>query len=147
MTFMDKIREFIRDICREVLCDLDRADPIEDYQLEEWLDNNAKFRELKDYVTGVEAESNRNMNMRVDDLLGILSGVDDKMQVVIPVLDADDHRVIHDFRYVRTAGIISSKYEREDALCLSAAGESFLIDGQLKYNNMESQTVCKKVLF
>lgn len=145
MTYMNTIKEFVRDICREALWDLDRADPIEDYQLEEWLDNNTKFRELKDYVTGANVEF--DMDMRVKDLRAILSRIDDEdMNVIIPVLDTQDDKYIHGFRHVRAAGILANQYEPTDALCLSAPGGGLDMYSQLEYNSFEA-TTCKQGLF
>lgn len=145
MTYMDKIKKFIMDICRDALCDLDRADPIHDYQLEEWLDNNVNFRNLKDHVTGVDIEYGRNV--RVKDLRAILSrSENDNMKIVIPVLDTKDDKRMHEFRYVRVAGILSSEHETEDVLCLSAPGACLNMYDQMNYNDFDTM-VCKQDCF
>lgn len=146
MDYMTKIRELILDICDEVTYELECPVPVDRYRLEEWLDENAKFRELKDYITGSNIEF--DMNMRVKDLRAILSRIEDEdMEIIIPVLDAEDDKLINGFRHVRTAGILATKYELKDALCLSAPGDGLDMDGQIAYNNMSSMTMCKKVLF
>lgn len=146
MAYMDKIRELILDICDEVTYELEYPVPVDRYRLEEWLDNNAKFRELKDYITGSNIEF--DMNMRVKDLRAILSRIDDEdMEVAIPVLDTSDDKLIYGFRHVRTAGILANKYEIKDVLCLSAPGDGLDMDSQLAYNGMTSMTLCKKGLF
>lgn len=145
MTYIDKIRELILDICDDVACEFDGDAHAERYRLEEWLNNNAKFRELKDYITGTNVEF--DMDMRVKDLRAILSRIEDEdMKVIIPVLDKEDDKYIHGFRHVRTAGILTNKYEPQEALCLSAPGDGLDMCSQLAYNSFEA-TMCKQGLF
>jgi hypothetical protein len=142
---MDKIRELILDICDDVTYEWEYPVPVDRYRLEEWLDNNAKFRELKDYITGANIEF--GMDMRVKDLRAILSRIEDEdMNIIIPVLDKEDDKYIHSFRHVRTAGILTNEYEPQEALCLSAPGDGLDMYSQLAYNSFEA-TMCKQGLF
>ena len=146
MNYIDKIRELILDICDDITYELGYPVPVDRYRLEEWLDNNAKFRTLKDYITGANIEF--GMDMRVKDSRSILSRIENEdMKIIIPVLDTADDKLINGFRHVRTAGILANKYELDDALCLSAPGDGLDMDGQLAYNGMTSMTLCKKGLF
>lgn len=68
-------------------------------------------------------------NMRVKDLKDILSQLPDDMPVIIPVIDEDDCNRIFGFRYVRTAGILTSQGEKDDrVLCLNAADKEDIAD-------------------
>lgn len=145
MEYMKKIREMILDICDDVQRDFDAENGTHRYRLEEWLDNNVKFRELTEYITGSNVKF--DMNMRVKDLRAILSKIEDEnMKVIIPVLDKEDDKYIHGFRHVRTAGILLNQYEQGEALCLSAPGDGLDMESQLAYNSF-STTECKRVLF
>ena len=142
MQYMDKIRESILVICTELMVMFGDVNDVN--QLEDWLDNNAKFRDLKDYITGANVEF--DMDMKVKDLKAILSRIDEEnMDVIIPLLDSDDPKFIHGFRHVRTAGILSNEYEPNLALCLSAPDDGMDMDSQLHYNGFETQ--CEKGLF
>ena len=68
-------------------------------------------------------------NMRVKDLKDILNQLPDDMPVIIPVIDEDDANHIYGFRYVRTAGILTSQGEKDDrVLCLNAADKEDIAD-------------------
>ena len=68
-------------------------------------------------------------NMRVKDLKDILNQLPDDMPVIIPVIDEDDANHIYGFRYVRTAGILTSQGEKDyRVLCLNAADKKDIAD-------------------
>ena len=70
-----------------------------------------------------------NKNMSVKDLKNILNDVPDDMPVIIPVIDEDNCNRIFGFRYVRTAGILTSPGEKDDrVLCLNAADKENIAD-------------------
>lgn len=123
------------------------------YQLEEWLDENSKWRELREYLNGDNVKFDMDMDMKVRDLKVILNRVDDDMDVIIPVLDLHSNYGIHGFRHVRTAGILVNHYEEDPALCLSAPDNGMDMESQLKccqqhdYSYISRATLCKQVLF
>lgn len=85
-------------------------------------------------------------NMTVSDLSKILARLPKDMPVIIPVVLEDDVNNILAFRYVRTAGILFSEYEREGdqrVLCLNGAAHGVDISTQVKSRDC----VCEKVLF
>ena len=97
----------------------------------------------------MDAETRKNestVNLTVGELENILKQIDNKdMEVIIPVIDVKDTNYIDGFRYVRTAGILTNRYEPNPTLCLNASADGLDISSQLKYNG--SETVCEKVMF
>ena len=89
------------------------------------------------------SESKPTYNMTVGDLKDRLKDLPDDMEIIIPYSeDIKDVDRIDGFRHVRTAGILESPYEKEQALCLNAA------DGMDINHQVESGNVsCVKVLF
>lgn len=81
-------------------------------------------------------------NMTVGDLKNILENIPNDTPVIMPVITEDNADNILGFRYVRTAGILESEYEDDQAFCLNSSNE-FSIQDQLKSHD----TICKKVLF
>ena len=142
MRTIDNIREMVMDICKEVMDD----HALESWQLEEWLEENAKWRTFCEDFNGKNVEF--DMDMKVRDLKIILNRIeDDDMDIIIPVLDPEDTLRIHGFRHVRTAGILSNKFEEKEALCLSAPGHGKDMFSQLDYNHMSHDTICKQQYF
>lgn len=97
----------------------------------------------------MDAETRKNesvVNLTVGELENILKQIDNKdMEVIIPVIDVKDANYIDGFRHVRTAGILTNRYEPNPAFCLNASADGLDICSQLKYNG--SETVCEKVMF
>lgn len=68
-------------------------------------------------------------NMTITDLKEIIKDLPDDMPVIIPVIDEDDCNRIFGFRFVRTAGLLSSEGEKyRTVLCLNAAKEKDIAD-------------------
>ena len=68
-------------------------------------------------------------NMRVKDLKDILNQLPDDMPIIVPVIDEDNCNRIFGFRYVRTAGILTSQGEKDDrVICLNAADKEHIAD-------------------
>lgn len=68
-------------------------------------------------------------NMLVKNLKDILDQLPDDMPVIIPVIDEDDCNRIFGFRYIRTAGILTSQGEKDDRVfCLNAADKENIAD-------------------
>ena len=85
----------------------------------------------------------------IDLTIGILKeaikDLPDDMFVIIPVSCAEDANYIESFRYARTLGIVSNKYEEKPALCINTSQDGTNIDTQLHINKLS--TTCDKVLF
>lgn len=142
MKTIERVRELVMDIYKGAM-----EEPVmEEWQFEEWLDENSKWRSFCEYINGDDVEF--DMNMTVRDLKVILNKIeDDDMNVIIPVLDQEDTCRMHGFRHVRTAGILKNKFEEKHALCLSAPGNGMDMYSQLDYNDMGSVTTCQQGLF
>lgn len=89
---------------------------------------------------------NEYQNMRVKDLKRILEQLPDDMPIIIPVNDEDDANYIYAFRYVRTAGVLTSESERDrEVLCLNAAKDGQDIADQVHFSGKDVGV--KNVLF
>lgn len=63
-------------------------------------------------------------NMTIAELKRIIADLPDDMPVIIPVIDEEDCNRIFAFRFVRTAGLLSSEGEEyRTVLCLNTANE------------------------
>ncbi len=76
------------------------------------------------------------MNLTVGHLKECLKNLPDDMEVVIPISKEDDPDSILGFRHVRTMGVISSKYEEGNVLCINTSGDGLDIFGQLQGNHV-----------
>ena len=85
------------------------------------------------------------INLTVGALKDCIKDLPDDMDVIIPITIENDANYIVSFRHVRTLGIVTSKYEEKQALCLNGAQDGADIDTQLNLNKLE--TTCDKVLF
>ena len=97
----------------------------------------------KDIIKKFELKEKISQNMTVEDLQYILQQLPSHMEVVIPVIDLEDPDHITDFRTVRTAGVLSSKYELHPVLCINTSFNGSDISAQIH----KSGTYCTKVLF
>lgn len=87
-----------------------------------------------------------SLHMTVSDLQRILSKLPKDIPVIVAVTSEDDCNDVKGFRYVRTAGILFSEYERDGeqrVLCLNSAQHGVDISTQVKSRDC----VCEKVLF
>lgn len=86
-----------------------------------------------------------NKNLTVGDLKEIIGMLDDDLPVIIPVIDEDNSNCINGFRYVRTAGILEDKGEKDNTvLCLNTTdGEN---DIRTQITNRGGDVVCLEVL-
>lgn len=87
------------------------------------------------------------MNMNISQLKNIIADLPDDMPVVIPVIDEDDCNTILAFGHVRTAGIISCRWEtgtNKTVLCLNAASDQDIAD-QIYFSGRD--VYVNKVLF
>lgn len=86
------------------------------------------------------------MDMTVKDLKEILKDLDDDMRVILPATDPYDCNTIENgFKHIRTAGVLSNRYEDGPALCLNAAADGIDISTQVE--RYKSDTTCDRVLF
>lgn len=77
-------------------------------------------------------------NMRIKDLKSILNRLPDSMPVVVPVIDEDNVNQIFGFRYVRTAGVLTSEGEKDrEVLCLNAAVDEYDIADQVRFSGKD----------
>lgn len=97
----------------------------------------------KEFVKKFDLKEKMSQNMTVEDLQYILQQLPSHMEVVIPVIDLEDPDHITDFRTVRTAGVLSSKYEPHPVLCINTSFNGSDISAQIK----KSGTICTKILF
>ena len=84
-------------------------------------------------------------NLTIGILKEAIKDLPDDMFVIIPVSCAEDANYIESFRYARTLGIVSNKYEEKPALCINISQDGANIDTQLHINKLS--TTCDKVLF
>lgn len=85
------------------------------------------------------------INMTVAELKKLISDLPDNMPVVIPVIDEDDCNHILGFRFVRTAGLLSSdREESKMILCLNAANDQDIAD-QVYFSGRDVNV--RKILF
>lgn len=88
-----------------------------------------------------------NVNLTIKELKEIIKDLPDDMDVIIPVITEDDANDILGFRYVRTAGILTNKYEPNSALCLNSSDDGLDISSQIKMMAGEhNKTSCEKIL-
>lgn len=85
------------------------------------------------------------INLTVGILKEAIKDLPDDMFVIIPVSCAENANYIKSFRYARTLGIVSNKYEEKPALCINTSQDGADIDTQLHINKLS--TTCDKVLF
>lgn len=97
----------------------------------------------KDIIKKFELKEKVSQNMTVEDLQYVLQQLPSHMEVVIPVINLEDPDHITDFRTVRTAGVLSSKYELHPVLCINTSFNGSDISAQIH----KSGTYCTKVLF
>lgn len=97
----------------------------------------------KDIIKKFELKEKVSQNMTVEDLQYVLQQLPSPMEVVIPVINLEDPDHITDFRTVRTAGVLSSKYELHPVLCINTSFNGSDISAQIH----KSGTYCTKVLF
>ncbi len=97
----------------------------------------------KDIIKKFELKEKVSQNMTVEDLQYVLQQLPSHMEVVIPVINLEDPDHITDFRIVRTAGVLSSKYELHPVLCINTSFNGSDISAQIH----KSGTYCTKVLF
>lgn len=84
-------------------------------------------------------------NLTIGILKEAIKDLPDDMFVIIPVSCAEDANYIESFRYARTLGIVSNKYEEKPALCINTSHDGADINTQLNLNKLG--TTCDKVLF
>ena len=85
------------------------------------------------------------INMTIAELKRLISDLPDNMPVIIPVIDEDDCNRIFGFRFVRTAGLLSSEGEEcRTVLCLNAADEEDIAD-QVHFSGKDVSV--EKILF
>ena len=87
-----------------------------------------------------------NINMTVKDLKEIIKDLPDNMEVIMPIVDMDDNNKIMVFRRIRTAGILTSKYESHPALCLNTSTDGIDISAQIKMLGEMAGVICEKIL-
>ena len=97
----------------------------------------------KDIIKKFELKEKVSQNMTVEDLQYVLQQLPSHMEVVIPVINLEDPDHITDFRTVRTAGVLSSKYELHPVLCINTSFNGSDISAHIH----KSGTYCTKVLF
>lgn len=97
----------------------------------------------KDIIKKFELKEKVSQNMTVEDQQYVLQQLPSHMEVVIPVINLEDPDHITDFRTVRTAGVLSSKYELHPVLCINTSFNGSDISAQIH----KSSTYCTKVLF
>ena len=85
------------------------------------------------------------INMTIAELKRLISDLPVNMPVIIPVIDEDDCNRIFGFRFVRTAGLLSSEGEEcRTVLCLNAADEEDIAD-QVHFSGKDVSV--EKILF
>lgn len=84
-------------------------------------------------------------NMTIAELKRMVADLSDDMAVIIPVIDEDDCNRIYGFRFVRTAGLLSSEGEEcRTVLCLNTANEEDIAD-QVHFSGKDVSV--EKILF
>ena len=71
-------------------------------------------------------------NLTVGELKELLEMVPDTVDVVVPVIDEHDPDLILGFRYAKTMGLLTSKYEKRPVFCINTASGNYDIVTQVE---------------